>query len=278
MKKIVSIACDLAKPSLIILFTLLLFQSALIAQRQIKKGRWFIKHNAGTVEYLSSEQKLFDDAGVLTLHQKEHGLNFYSSLSGPDYGDLSYNNITYEEPGTPSNKNRGFRISLVPVAGIFIRDNLLIGASVKINVNRIRFTTYNTDQRIHSTSLGIGPFVRYYFRGTEKARFFGGLESRYIFTKDRVPTTRTMGADRYKSNNDTDETELLVEPHVGYAWFVGKRWSFELQAAYRYRTTKSDNIFNSIKNGTVQPGYPIISEQKQKSTAISLNVGVGFSI
>jgi len=278
MKKILIIV----RPSIISSFLLLLisivFQLPAIAQQQTKKGRWFIKHNAGSLDYISNEYKFLDDGGVVVAQQKERGLRFFSSFSGPDYGDLSFYSTSYDQPDAPKMKNRGFRFFIEPVAGVFIRDNVLVGASVKINVNRNRFTTDSSDQRINTTSLGIGPFVRYYFRGTEKARFFAGLESRYAFTKDRVPNTRTVGADRYRSDNNTDETELFLEPHFGYAWFVGKRWSFELQAGYRYRNSKSENTVKATKNGTMRPGYPVLSETKQKSTAISFSAGVGFSI
>lgn len=278
MKKISIIVSRSVIPSLLLFVTSIVFQSSLTAQQQTKKGRWFIKHNAGSLEYISNEYKLFDGAGVLVTQQKERGLRFSSSFSGPDYGDLGYYNTSYDEPGAPKNRSRGFRISIAPVAGFFIRDNFLVGASVRINVNRNRFTSDNSDQHINTTSLGMGPFVRYYFRGTEKARFFGGLESRYTFTKDRVPSIRAVGADRYRSDNDTDEMELFLEPHLGYAWLAGKRWSFELQTAYRYQSTKSDNTFKSTKNGTMQPGYPVLSETKQRSTAISVSAGIGFSI
>ncbi|HEX2628594.1 MAG TPA: outer membrane beta-barrel protein [Chitinophagaceae bacterium] len=278
MKKNLIIVNRFIIPTLLLLFISIVFQSPMAAQQQTKKGRWFIKHNAGSLEYISSDYRIFDGAGVLANQQKEHGLNFRTSFSATDYGDVYYYNTTYETPGVPSTKNRGFRITLEPVGGIFIKDNLLVGASLRIGMSRYRFLYDKTDQRIRSTTLGLGPFVRYYFRGTEKARFFGGLESRYTFSKDRNPTTTISGGDRYESNDNTDETEFMVQPHVGYAWFVGKRWSFELQSYYQYRRRHSDNIRRSSKNGMMQAGYPVISEEKFKAMAIGLSAGIGFSI
>jgi hypothetical protein len=278
MKKILIIAYRSAIPSFVLFLTVMLFQSPLQAQQQTKKGRWFIKHNAVGFQYKTDEQRVINSAGVLLSLQRQRELGFFTSFSGPDYGDLNADHTTFEEPGKPDAKYRNFNIVLEPVAGVFVQDNFLLGASVRIRAGYSKFNVTSTQQRFRNVSLGLGPFVRYYFGGTDKARFFGGLESRYTFSRDVSVSNSTSGADKFRSDSRNNDTEIILSPHTGYAWFAGKRWSFELQVGYRYRSNTSEEIYTLNKNGTTQPGYPTRREIHSKSSGVILSAGIGLSI
>lgn len=171
-------------------------------------------------------------------------------------------------------------ITLQPVGGIFINDNLLLGASVFINIESAKQerSDINAEGKTKTRAVGIGPLVRYYFGGTEKARFFAGLESRYTFTNYDDVAITTNAVNTARQAFDVDWRTLMVNPHVGYAWFAGKRWSFELCADYSYESEKRDNIFSYQVNGVMQTGYPQLSNQDRKTSRISLNAGIGLSI
>jgi hypothetical protein len=255
---------------------LLLVQTT-IAQQQTKKGRWFIMHSVGGFEHRTEKNKQFNGAGVLQSEDKLTNFGFKSAFTGPNYGNLIVDNLNYVTPMDEVDINR-FAILLTPTAGIFLNDNFLLGASLLINYDHSRREDNDSRNKNNTVGLGLGPLVRYYFGGMEKARFFTGLESRYSFSNTTDKTNGVTGANTYQQEYDFDTKTLIATPHAGYAWFAGKRWSFELHLDYRYEKTRRTTTVTYLVNGVLQTGYPQVTKTEMTVNRISLNAGVGFSI
>ena len=266
------------KKTLSLTVSILLILCCATAQQQIMKGRWFISHSIGGFAYTSDHTKIYNGAGVLEDDIKDTRYGFFTSFSGPDYGDIEVSRRNYESNTVDTRINR-FNIVLEPVAGKFINDNLLLGASIYINIDNSKQERKDADVdgKSKKRAIGIGPLVRYYFAGTDKARFFAGLESRYTFTNYDDENLTTTGANTTRQAFDVDWRTLMVNPHAGYAWFVGKHWSIELRADYRYETEDRDQTLAYQVNGVMQTGYPQITRHDRKINRISLNAGIRFS-
>jgi hypothetical protein len=59
---------------------------------------------------------------------------------------------------------KSISIDIFPRVGYFIIDKLALGSLFSFRYNTLKYIGVNS----HSTSIGIGPFVRYYFLDTEK--------------------------------------------------------------------------------------------------------------
>jgi hypothetical protein len=259
---------------------IILISFSATAQQQTKKGRWFIMHSFGGLMHETEKSKEYNGAGTLVNTAEITEFGFRSNFSGPSYGNLQVIDTRYESNAQNFDLNQ-FGITLQPVAGIFINDNFLLGASLYINVDNSKRSdenNNNTVSKVRSNGLGLGPLVRYYFGGTEKRKFFAGVESRYSFQKYRGTSTSVNGADTYLQQQESDNNTLRATPHIGYAWFMGKRWSFELHLDYHYEKITRDSRLSSAVNGVQQTGYPQQSTQKITITRPGFYAGIGFSI
>ncbi|HEX2628593.1 MAG TPA: hypothetical protein VHM26_06275 [Chitinophagaceae bacterium] len=268
------------KKTLSLTVSILLITCYAIAQQQTKKGRWLVMHSFGGFEYETEKTKTYNGAGTLTDVTTIKDVGFKSTFAGPNYGQLTVNGIRYESNNDKFNINR-FAITLQPVAGIFIKDNFLLGASVLISVDNGKRTEKDGTDEYSTTrlnSLGLGPIARYYFGTTDKRGFFAGVESRYSFQKYRGKGVRVSGGTTAITLQDADINTLMATPHIGYAKFLGKRWSFELRLNYHYERMTRDNRLSFAIDGVQQTGYPQLNKQKTTTTRPSLYAGVGFSI
>lgn len=102
-----------------------------------------------------------------------------------------------------------FNLNLLPQAGYFVSDNIAVGAQANLGIISGGGETI--------TTYGIGPFVRGYFGGTEKAKFFAQGNVAYSGVSDGV------------SSNQFDAGVAL-----GHAWFLNKHVAFETALAYSY--------------------------------------------
>lgn len=237
-------------------------------------------HSFGGLMHETEKSREYDGAGTLLNTAEITEFGFRSNFTGPDYGSLKVIDIRYESNIQSFDLNQ-FGFTLQPVAGIFINDNFLLGASLYINVDNSKRSEENTNSTVlktRSNGLGLGPLARYYFGGAEKRKLFAGVESRYSFQKYRGTSTSVNGANTAIQQQETDNNTLRVTPHIGYAWFLGKRWSFELHLDYHYEKITRDSRLSFAVNGVQQTGYPQLSNQKITITRPGLYAGIGFSI
>src|SRR5690606_569612 len=112
-----------------------------------------------------------------------------------------------------------FSLGLNPQAGYFIADNVALGASLHLGVDAPK----DGDA---VTSWGIGPFVRGYFGGTEKGKFFGQAD--VAFGGVESATSFGLGAT------------------AGYAYFITKNVALETGLGYTYLKPESVDGLSDI--------------------------------
>lgn len=100
-----------------------------------------------------------------------------------------------------------FSLELTPQAGYFIADDVAVGALLNLGVNA-------PEGGDAETFWGIGPFVRGYFGGTEKGKFFGQAD---------------LAFGGYES-----ETRFGLGATAGYAYFLTKNVALETGLGYDY--------------------------------------------
>ncbi|MBB2144213.1 hypothetical protein GM921_01835 [Pedobacter sp. LMG 31464] len=114
-----------------------------------------------------------------------------------------------------------FSLSLSPQAGYFVKDNLAIGAKLGLNVASASGTT--------ATSWGIGPFVRGYFGGTEKSKFF-------------AEGNAGLGGVSYSG---ASSTAYNLGATLGYAYFITKNIGLETGLGYGYSNSTDGGMGSS---------------------------------
>jgi hypothetical protein len=99
-------------------------------------------------------------------------------------------------------------ISFNPGFGYFIIDNLAIGLNTNIGYSRYNNNKYYT--------LGIGPFVKYYFNNG----LFLKMDLDYSYLRE--------------IDSETKEKNYSIIPGVGYAFFINQKVSIEPCLSYQY--------------------------------------------
>jgi hypothetical protein len=267
---------------IIVIIAIIFFIPTLLsAQPQVKKGRWFIGHSIGGPDYEMYSYKTYDNNAALIGHTKFSGLFFNLSFIGPNWGGISGNSYQQENVLTGEElDNKSMSVTLQPTAGFFVRDNLVIGASVLLSASSSRsgYSENEATNRASSFGAGIGPLLRYYIGNRTKSKPFVGLESRFTMYSFKQKSSSTQAAITYRSERDQDNTSLMVLPQLGYAWFPGKRWILELRLQYRYDHMKAESTERSFTNNVMNMGYPRDATTKEARHAIGVMAGVAFTL
>lgn len=123
---------------------------------------------------------------------------------------------------------------VTPLAGFMVTDNLMVGASLGL-------VLYGGDDS--GSSIGIGPFVRYYLPGENSARFFGqaGIDYSSFDPGDNFDATSSFG----------------FNLGVGMDYFINKHVAFE--AILGFSSDKDD-------------------DDDESATSFGLNIGVAAFI
>jgi hypothetical protein len=152
----------------------------------------------------------------------------------------SYNPSTDK---TTTSTSRGF--NLAPKVGYFIADRLVTGLMLDVSKSHVNFESYNPVTALEegstsgSTSISVGPFVRYYL---PMSIFFQG--------------SATFGRQRYFYENSTSNGETLSGVHrwsisVGYAYFLNDYVAIEPSIGYQNNVTKDKDGGFKITTGSV---------------------------
>jgi long-subunit fatty acid transport protein len=191
-------------------------------------------------------------APLISFGQVEKGMWLLSGNASfqknPDNGSISV---------TPTSVTS---IQLTPYAGYMVSSKIAVGLSVNYLKSKFEFSQQNQASLSNSeaTSFTAGPFIRYYQPITEKFFFFA--QGDVMFgkgTSDLLsPTSGTINKDELTS------TAVALRP--GVAYFISKRWAFEVvlgSIMYSNRSYKSGGsstnvdgfAFNFITRG-LSPG------------------------
>lgn len=165
-------------------------------------------------------------------------------------------NFTYSK----KDAYRSFSASLTPLAGYFVANNLEVGTGVPLSVNTSKYVNPNGDAKNSGTSIGLSPYVRYYF-GPAKLKPFVGLAYGYSWTSIR---NRDSGQDT-KGKGFTS----TLTPTVGVAYFINR--SVALNASLNYISQRYRTAYVSYNSGGTPIEVPV-------STSNYMSLGIGFQI
>ena len=172
-----------------------------------------------------------------------------SSVCGTDSAQcLNNGKSDYKHSGvlSSSNKSSGFGMSIYPTAGYFITDKFVVGASLNIGFSNYKYDYSNslgqktTDSKSSDFSLGLDPFVRYYFPGKEKLRFYGqiqgGVDTELSYNSESTSYNTSTGvADfKYKTNYLTKPKTVSVGALFGLNYFLSENVALNTSLGYYY--------------------------------------------
>ncbi len=131
--------------------------------------------------------------------------SFVSSADNHENPDNSYVNSSYN-------------FYLSPMAGKFLSDKVALGARINLGLTGYKNDMVN-DTRKTEYSIGLNPFIRYYFIGWNKLSLFsqGNINVTYTATKNKNNGTTT--------NDHSNVFALNCYPGLSYA--ISDRLSFE---------------------------------------------------
>jgi outer membrane protein len=138
--------------------------------------------------------------------------------------------------------NDPFYLDLNPLAGYFVAKNLAVGTQVSFNIA--------SSQRYNSrlTTIGLSPFVRYYFLNTKLRPFLKtdiGLLRTYQRYRDGIATKPIRSSEGYWN----------VSMGLGSVYFITP--SISLQAALDYRINRFANAYSSDHHLLFSIGFGI---------------------
>ncbi|SES75053.1 acyloxyacyl hydrolase [Hymenobacter actinosclerus] len=145
---------------------------------------------------------------------------------------LSGGNFTYQKSGPI----KSFSGTLIPTAGVFLADNLALGAAVPIGYQRFSSSGYG-EVNNRTLSVGVLPWLRYYLPSESKHRLFGELSAGGLLTSARAKT------DFSGTNYSSTDVHFAASAGLGYSYFITPAVGLEGLLAYR-RTSGNYNSGN----------------------------------
>lgn len=153
-----------------------------------------------------------------------------------------------------------FSGSISPSVGYFVANNLVVGTGIPFSYSKNHYRNPNGDVHNRNTSVGLSPFVQYYF-GTAKLKPYIGLSYSYQKSDQRTEQDyQTLKSAGFTSS---------VTPTVGVAYFINR--SVALNAGLNYVLSRFRNdtpAYDASGNPVDQPTY----------TSKYLSLDLGFQI
>ena len=207
-------------------------------------------------------------------------------LAEGNLGNISVSNNKNESTyGNNTNKseNQGYYISLYPRVGYFINDNFVLGTTLNFSYQSNKYKLYwnngvkSYDGVFSGSSIGLSPFLRYYFTKNSKNRLYGQLGGGMnidIFRNDEATTFYDTGEISGANTNSSKGQVIFGEALIGFNHFFTDNVAFNSSIGYNYGKRTQNTTFNSTYGGITN------SPQESKSTNISGNViwNFGFSV
>lgn len=214
---------------------------------QIKKGNWLVEGNLGNISILNNKNEF--GSGVITS----------------------------------KSENQGYYISLYPRIGYFLNNNLVLGTTLNFSYRSSKNILYWTngvkaiDAVSNGGSIGLSPFLRYYFTTNSKNRFYGQLGGGMdidMFQNYESNTYNETGEKSESYKNPSNGQDISGEALIGFNHFFTDHVAFNSSLGYNFSQRTQYNIYSSINNGitTTQP------EAKSISTTGNVIWNFGFTI
>ena len=154
-----------------------------------------------------------------------------------------------EKVGRTTTDGYGYsELYLNPNVGIFIIDNLAVGAKLNMSAYQSRLKDglnlgggRRDDYKSRGTSLTLGPWARYYFPVGTKSAFFGEVNTGFGFRSNRYNTVDGSGRVVTITNPTSALFQLGLGP--GYTYFITENVGLEglLQFRLDRSSHKPDN-------------------------------------
>jgi hypothetical protein len=212
-------------------------------------------------------------------------------MLGATIGTLLYNHSNTDLSNSVSVSSTGtdhFNLNFNPALGWFVSDNMAVGVSPVASYDKQKTlgksggSTFQKDETSRY-NIGLGGFARYYFEGSEKARFFSQYDLAFGISGSNSSgyqyETYGVYVDRYDYSSSGD---IFVNTGLsfGVSKFISQRTSIDFMLGYRFSYTKSNVTGNFSRDYTdpatgditLKPSY----DQKLTTHNVSLGVGLQF--
>lgn len=207
-------------------------------------------------------------------------------LAEGNLGNINLSNSKNESiygTNTSKSENKGYYISLFPRIGYFLNDNIVLGTTLNFSYQSNKYKSYwnngvkSYDGVYKGSSIGLSPFLRYYFTKNSKNRLYGQLGGGMnidIFRNDEVTTFYDTGDKSGNYKNPSNGQVVSGEALIGFNHFFTDNVAFNSSIGYNYNKRTQKTISNSTYGGITN------AQQETKSTAITGNViwNFGFTI
>jgi outer membrane protein W len=154
------------------------------------------------------------------------------------------------------NEYYSFSGSLSPAVGYFFANNLVVGAGVPLSLATNKYDSNHST----STSIGLSPYVRYYF-GNANLKPYAGLSYSYARTHQRIKTGNR--------DNDVNGFTSNFSPVVGLAYFLNHTVALNIGLSYVWQRYNSGNQNYDVN------GNPV---DMQTATSKYATLNIGFDL
>ena len=182
---------------------------------------------------------------------------------------MQVGNITYRNHGKDASKSWSARFT--PTAGYFVAKNLLIGTGIPFSINYAsvgQSGSYFQGDDALNTSLGLSPFIRYYFGEARLKPYLGGsysyLYKTYKYTNSTVPIPDVL----------TTAYSTVIAPSIGLAYFMSQHIAFNIDLSYNISQDQIPSFRYINTNGTVEE----VIVEKNRTESKFLLAEIGFQL
>ncbi len=210
---------------------------------------------------------------TLTFAQVEKG----AKLIGVSFGSLSYTDskstTTYSNtPTVYSSDGNSFSISVNPNVAWFVKERLAVGGGVSLSFYTSKSNSSNTastttsESKSTQPSFYIGPFARYYFKGSSKGLPFAQINFQYGIYGGKSKSSTSTGSSSETTTKPKGDWNAGAT--FGYEHFISKHLGCYASIGFNYGKSKTMYEYRP-STGT---GYDYTSEYSR--FYIPVNVGI----
>jgi hypothetical protein len=197
-----------------------------------------------------------------------------TGLGGITFGDNKSSTSYSNTPTVYESDGNSFSISVYPSAGWFVKDRLAIGLNTSLSFYSSKSTSSNTssttttESKYTQPSVYIGPFVRYYFGGTEKGSLFAQASAEVGINGGKSSSKTSTGSS--SETKTKPKGNYYFTGAFGYEHFISNNVGLFGSLGVGYTSNKTSYEYRP-STGT---GYDYTS----KYSNLSIPVSVGFRL
>lgn len=135
-----------------------------------------------------------------------------------------------------------FSGTMAPTAGVFVADNLALGANVPFSYSR--FAARSGTFRNRGLSVGLLPWLRYYLPSESRHRVFGEVSVGGVLSSYRRKESGYYENIEQANTN----TYLLASAGLGYSYFITPAVGLEALLAYQRNSGNSQEFGRGALN------------------------------